>query len=141
MAPTIQNVDLIRKEYRASGIIERSTREWATTLLDKLGNSLQCDAENGGDTRRAQLLVPLKNMVQAQQAFKEYKECISTFNQREAEFTNLIQEASPPQDIYVPTTAVHNNLALIQKRSTLSVWEDAPNTIRRPESFPASSGY
>jgi hypothetical protein len=66
MAPIIQNVDLIRKEYGESGIIEHSTRKWATTLVDKLGNSLQCDAENGGDTRRAQLLVPIQNMVQAQ---------------------------------------------------------------------------
>jgi hypothetical protein len=127
MAPTIQNVDLIRKEYGPTGIIERSTRDWATTLTDKLGNSLQCDAENRGDTRRAQLfLVPVENLVQAQQAFKEYKERISTFNQREADFASLV---SPPQAIYV-----------IQKRSPLSIWNQAPAAVRSPTTTPAS-GY
>ena len=126
MAPTIQNVDLIRKEHTDTGIIERSTRSWASSLLDKLGNSLQCEADNGGDTRRAQLLVPVENLVQAQQAFKEYRERISTFNQREAEFATLVQEATPPQAIYVPTAAVHNNLSLIQKRSAFTVWDQAP---------------
>lgn len=83
MAPTIQNGGFIRKEFLTTGISERGgTREWATTLLDtKLGNCLQCEAENGrSDMRPAQLLVPLGNMVQTQQAFKEYKEFISTFN-------------------------------------------------------------
>ena len=140
MAPTIQNVDLIRKEYHEQGIIERSTREWAASLTDKMGNSLQCEADNGGDSRRAQLLVPVENLVQAQHAFKEYKERISTFNQREADFTTLVQTATPPQAIYVPTANVHNNLALIQKRSAYQVWEQAPDAIRSPDTAPLT-GY
>ena len=140
MAPTIQNVDLIRKEHTDTGIIKRSTRSWASSLLDKLGNSLQCEADNGGDTRRAQLLVPVENLVQAQQAFKEYRERISTFNQREAEFATLVQEATPPQAIYVPTAAVHNNLSLIQKRSAFMVWDQAPNAVRSPNTQPPT-GY
>lgn len=79
-------------------------------------------------------------MAQVHNLFSAYKECISTFNQREADFTNLIQEASPPQAKYVPTVAVHNNLALIQQRSTSSVWENAPPSVCSPAGTP-SSGY
>ncbi|KAI2499379.1 hypothetical protein MHU86_15091 [Fragilaria crotonensis] len=92
------------------------------------------------ETRRAQLLVPVEHMAQVHNLFSEHKECISTFNQREADFTNLIQEASPPHAIYVPTVAVHNNLALIQQRSASSVWENAPASVRSPAGTP-SSGY
>ena len=140
MAPTIQNVDLIRTEYNDATNQERNTREWATSLKDTAGNSLRCDADNGGDSRRAQLIVPVEHMAQVQHLFKAYKESISTFNQREAAFTNLIQDASPPQAIYVPTVAVHNNLALIQKRSAFSVWENAPASVRSPTGTPLS-GY
>jgi hypothetical protein len=140
MAPTIQNVDLIRNEHRGADILERNTREWATSLKETAGNSLRCDADNGGDSRRAQLLVPVEHMAQVHNLFSEYKECISTFNQREADFTNLIQEANPPHAIYVPTVAVHNNLALIQQRSASSVWENAPASVRSPAGTP-SSGY
>ena len=133
MAPTIQNVDLIRKEYRDDGMIEINTRELTTTPTDHQEKSLQCDAEKGGDTKRVQLLVPVHHMEQARRAFKLYKERISTFTQREAVFTNLIHEASPPQAIYIPTVAVHNNLALIQKRrSSFSVWEQPPSLINNP---------
>ena len=140
MAPNIQNVDLIRKEYNDANHQERNTREWATSLTDKAGNSLRCDADNGGDTRRAQLLVPVEHMAHVHHLFKAYKESISTFNQREAAFTNLIQDASPPQAIYVPTVSVHNNLALIQKRSAFSVWDNAPASVRSPAGTPLS-GY
>ena len=92
------------------------------------------------NTRRAQLLVPVENLVQAQQAFKEYKERISTFNQREADFTTLVQAATPPQAIYVPTAKVHNNLSLIQKRSAYQVWEQVPDAVRSPANIPPT-GY
>ena len=130
LAPIIQNVDIIRTEHRSTGNIERNTREWATTLSDSKGKSLQCDADNGGDKRRAQLLVPEEHLEQANKELKLYKESISTFTQREAEFTNLIQETYP-QAIYVPTRAVQNNLALIQQRSACAVWEQAPDTVRK----------
>jgi hypothetical protein len=129
LAPTIQNVDIIRTEHRPSGNIDRNTREWATTLCDSKGKSLQCDADNNGDKRRAQLLVPEEHLEQANIALKLYKESISTFTQREAEFTNLINDTYP-QAICVPTRAVQNSLALIQQRSACAVWEQAPETVR-----------
>jgi hypothetical protein len=130
LAPTIQNVDLIRTEYSTSGNIDRNTREWATSLKDTNGKSIQCDADNGGEKRRAQLLVPAEHLEAATIALHLYKDSISTFTQREAEFTTLIQE-SYPQAIYVPTRVVHDNLAFIQQRSSCAVWEQAPNSVRK----------
>ncbi|KAI2503605.1 hypothetical protein MHU86_10892 [Fragilaria crotonensis] len=116
MALTIQNVDLIRNEHRGTNILERNTREWATSRKDTAGNSLRCDADNGGDSTGATSSTSGTHGT-SPQLFSEHKECISTFNQREADFTNLIQEASPPHAIYVPTVAVHNNLASFNKEA------------------------
>ena len=114
MAPTIQNVDIIRTETTGINTLDRNTRDWATSLTDPNGNSLQCDADNGGETKRAQILVPAEHMETVKQKFRGYKESISTFTKREADYTSMIQEASPPEVIYVPTAAVHSNLQLIQ---------------------------
>ena len=84
MVPAIKNLDNIRTENLDTGNINRSTREWATTLQDTSGSSLRCDAENGGPNRRAQLLVPVEHLELVQQFFKIYRECVSTFNQCEA---------------------------------------------------------
>jgi hypothetical protein len=40
----------------------------------------------------------------------------------------------------VPTAAVHSNLKFIQKRSSFTVWEQAPATVRSPNGTPPS-GY
>ena len=64
LSPVVQNVDRIRTEHKTTGTVERSTRSWAVTLKDAKGNSLNCDAENGGDNRRAQILVPMENIAQ-----------------------------------------------------------------------------
>jgi hypothetical protein len=140
MAPTIQNVDIIRTENCGLTTLDRNTRDWATTLTDSQGNHLQCDADNGGDTKRAQILVPAEHLESVKQHLRAYKERISTFTQREADFTSMIQEASPPEAIYVPTAAVHSNLTLIQKRSSFTVWEQAPASVRIPKGTP-TSGY
>jgi hypothetical protein len=140
MAPTIQNVDLIRTETSGLKTLDRNTRNWATSLTNSQGNHLQCDADNGGDTKRAQLLVPAGHMETVELQFRDYKERISSFTQREAYFTNMIHEASPLEAIYVPTAAVHSNLTFIQKRSSFTVWEQAPATVRSPKGT-TPSGY
>jgi hypothetical protein len=138
MAPSIKNLDNIRTETLETGNINRSTREWATSLKDTSGNSLRCDAENGGPNRRAQLLVPVEHLELVEQSFKIYRESVSTFNQREAEFTTLIQDTYP-EAIYVPTRAVHNNLSFIQKRSSGTIWAQAPPAVRA--GYQAGPGY
>jgi hypothetical protein len=79
-------------------------------------------------------------MATVKQKFRDYKESISMFTKREADYTSMIQEASPPEAIYVPTAAVHSNLKLIQKRSSFTVWEQAPASVRSPTCTP-TSGY
>jgi hypothetical protein len=140
MAPTIQNVDIIRTETTGITTLDRNTRDWATSLTDPNGNSLQCDADYGGETKRAQILVPAEHMETVKQKFRDYKESISTFTKREADYTSMIQEASPPEAIHVPTAAVHSNLQLIQRRSSYTVWEQAPASVRSPTGRP-HSGY
>ncbi len=138
LAPIIQNVDLIRTENCGLNTLDRNTRDWATSLTDLQGNHLQCNADNGGETKRAQILVPAENMETVKLLFRDYKERISTFTQREADFSHMIQEASPPEAIYVPTAAVHSNLQLIQKRSSYTVWEQVEihRQRRHPTTFP-----
>ena len=140
MSPTIQNVDLLRTENCGLTTLDRNTRDWATSLTDSIGKHLQCNADNGGDTKRAHILVPAEYMEAVKLHFRDYKERISTFTQREADFTSMIQEASPPEAIYVPTAAVHSNLTLIQKRSSFTGWEQAPALVRSPQGT-TPSGY
>ena len=120
LAPLVQNVDLPRIEYRPEGNIEPSTRDWAASLKTATGINLQCYADNGGDSRRAQLIVPLSNLAAVRSEPLAYEKFISPFNQRETQFTSLVQQAHP-LEIYVPTTAIHNNLAFIQQLSPSTV--------------------
>jgi hypothetical protein len=71
MAPTIQNVDLIRTENCGLTILDRSNRNWATSLIDYNGNHLQCNADNGGDNKRAQHLVPAGHMESVTLHFRD----------------------------------------------------------------------
>ncbi len=140
MAQTIQNVNIMRTETTGITTIDSNTCHWATSLTDTNGNSLQCDADNGGETKRLQILVPSEHMETVKQNFREYKESISLFTKREVDFTSTIQEASPPEAIYVPTAAVHSNSTLIQKRSSFTVWKQAPASVCSPTGTPIS-GY
>jgi hypothetical protein len=79
-------------------------------------------------------------MAHIQHLSKVNKESISTFNQCNAAFTNLIQGTSPPQAIYVPTVAVHNNLTPLIQNVALSVWENAPASAHSLTGTPPS-GY
>jgi hypothetical protein len=55
----LTNIDRIRTEHIENGsTIERSLRDLASSLRNKQGQSLQCDAENGGKDRNAYLFVP-----------------------------------------------------------------------------------
>ncbi|KAI2499330.1 hypothetical protein MHU86_15174 [Fragilaria crotonensis] len=131
LSPVVQNIDRVRTEYRTEGNILRTARLWAKTLLDEEGNSLRCDAENGGDNQRAHLLVPVENLNRARQALAIYKESISPFSLRENHFAERIAQAHPAE-IYVPTAAANHNLNLIKGLSTTTTWENAPPSIRQP---------
>jgi len=140
LSPVIQNLDRVRTEYRNDGNILRTARMWAKTLTDEDGNSLKCDAENGGDNQRAQLLVPANKLNIARQAIIAYKESISPFSVRENNFMERITQAHPAE-IYVPTAAAHHNLDLIKGLSPTTKWANAPASIRQPPQATSTAAY
>ena len=103
----------------------------AKPLTDTEGNSLQCNAENGGDNQQSQLLVPADKLNMAWWLLQEYKESISPFSMRENNFLKRVTQAHPAK-IYVPTAAAHHNLDLIKGLSPETTWKNAPASIRQP---------
>ena len=96
LAPLVQNIDRLRSEYNPNQTtIERSTRDWAESLVDEHGKSLKCDVENGGSNRAVQLLVPKDKMPMASSALRAYKKRISPFNQREIGFSDRVNSTHP----------------------------------------------
>jgi hypothetical protein len=128
LSPVVQNVDRLRTEYNSNGNSERSTREWATNLQDEKGNHLKCDAENGGDNRKAQLLVPLSHLELAKKALEAYKERVSPFSQRENIFSNLVSQSQSQEEQYIPTPAANNNLTRIKKLCPTKTWDTSSQT-------------
>jgi hypothetical protein len=47
---------------------------WAKTLINEDGNGLQCNAENGGENQRAQLLFQAEKMDMVRKALLDYRE-------------------------------------------------------------------
>ena len=90
LSPVIHNLDRVRAEYRKEGNILRTAWMWAKTLIEKDGNNLKCDAENGGDNQRARLLVPANKLYVARQAIIAYKESVSPFSVRENNFMERV---------------------------------------------------
>ena len=131
LSPVVQNVDRIRTEYSSKGNLDRSTRTWATNLKDTKGNSLKCDAENGGDNRRAQLLVPLEHLVQVRQELAKYKESVSPFSHRENNFSALVSQSQTEEEQYTPTHAANHNLTLIKNLSSSNIWDTSPTAAAR----------
>ncbi|KAI2511594.1 hypothetical protein MHU86_2848 [Fragilaria crotonensis] len=140
LSPVVQNLDRVRTEHRKEGNILRTARMWAKTLTDADGNSLQCDAENGGDNQRAQLLVPVDKVNMARAALIAYKESISPYSMREDNFLKRITQAHPAE-IYVPTEAAHHNLDLIKGMSPATTWTNAPASIRKPPQSQNMNAY
>ena len=142
--PQVINIDRIRTEHLStSKTMERSTREWATGLkLNDSGQSLRCDAENGGKDRRAYLLVPTAYLEQAKHEFESYKNRLKQYGQ----FRNhgqtddsALGKTDKPQEIYVPTAAVLRNLQFMQSMSSESIWRAAPSSVRHRLAAPRNS--
>ena len=132
LAPLVTNIDRLRTEHKSkNSTLERTTREWAASLTDDRGKSLQCDVENGGNNRAVLLLIPKENMPIAIRELRAYKERISPFNQRETDFSERVNLAHP-EAIYVPTPTAQNNLTFLQSLSPTTIWSNAPASVRSP---------
>lgn len=132
LSPKIVNIDRIRIEhYDGDNIITRSTREWSNSLKTTAGTPLRCDAKNGGQDRRAYLLVPTPHLADVKIEFQKYLHALTTASARN---THNQTDKTPirPTEIYIPTPAVLTNLRILNTLSSEQIWKCAPATIRTP---------
>jgi hypothetical protein len=139
--PLMTNVDRSRLEHAPDGnVIERSMRQWAETLTDAKGVSMQCDVENGGKDRNAYLLTPRHHSEAVKIAYREYRERVHPFKQREQRFHAALSQESTgcPNAIYVPTQAVRSNISFLQGCTAAEHWKQAPATVKTKTAAPVS---
>jgi hypothetical protein len=135
------NVDCSRLEHVTDGnVIERSMRQWAETLTEEKGVSMQCDVENGGRNRNAYLLAPRHHSEAVKIAYREYQERVHPFKQREQRFHAALSQDSTgrPNAIYVPTQAVRSNISFLQGCTAAEHWKQAPAIVKTIPEAPVS---
>ena len=121
-----------KSRQRENRIYERREHnEDSLGLSDAEGNSLQCDADNGGEYQQAQLLVPADKLNMAWWLLQEYKEIISPFSMEENNFVKRVAQAHPAK-INIPMAATHHNLDLIKGLSLATTWKNRLASIRQP---------
>ncbi|KAI2513682.1 hypothetical protein MHU86_822 [Fragilaria crotonensis] len=133
MTPTINHLDQARIEYNADGTtIERSTREWAATILavDNVSPAL-CDVVNGPPDHKAYLLVPSQYLQKVQQEWRSYKSRLYPPNQREARYRDKIPGL--PDVIHIQAE-IAANVSFLDKLSTAAGWHD--NIQEQVSTFP-----
>ena len=134
--PFIVNIDRLRKEHLPDGqTTERSARDWAASLRNKDGQPLKCDVENGGDDRRAYLLVPTSRLTEGKLALNQYKVNLRRPHQHFSPSSKSPEDQQTrPTEIYIPTAVVLRNLKAMQQMqaSAADIWRAAPTTVRHP---------
>ena len=75
LSPMINNLDTLRVEHFPDGsMVERSTRDWAATILTSDGTGpAHCDVVNGGYDQQSYLLMAPQHEATAIEAFAEYR--------------------------------------------------------------------
>jgi hypothetical protein len=127
---------------------ERSTRDWISTLRLQNGNPMQCDVENGGQDKRAYILVPTTSIEQVKTALTQYRNQLQQAGAQHSpnyRYTNNDSSAEAgynhtrPTEIYVPTAAVLKNLQRMKNLSSSEIWKAAPLTVRNSTRLQKSS--
>ena len=133
LSPFVSNLDRVRTEYYSDGsTIERTTRQWASSIQTTNGNtSALCDVVNGGPDRKAYLLVPRHYYSDVQHQYRAYKLSLQPIEQREARFRNTIPGL--PEVIHI-TPSMQSNLDFITALSSAEVWSQAPSSVTRQAS-------
>lgn len=130
--PAVINIDRIRTEHQAGQVIERSTREWVSTLRTAQGQPMKCDVENGGEDKRAYMLAPSSCLQEAKHALAIYQSTIKHNYKSTHDSVPPRETATRPTEIYVPTAAVLRNLHAMQRMQETSedIWKAAPAAVR-----------
>jgi hypothetical protein len=134
--PRVINIDRERQEQYGTTNLSRSTRDWARSLKTDEGQPLRCDAENGGPDRRAYLLVSTPHLERAKIELQRYLQAIQQTNQNQFDLSSdrrtNITDHTRPNEIYIPTPAVLQNLNFLNSLTAEEVWKGAPQSIRTP---------
>ena len=136
--PQVVNIDRLREEHNPDLTIKhhRSTRAWANSLLTPEGKSLQCDAENGGNDKKAYLLVPSQLLSVVQPLLQRYKRYISaTGKAQSSQVPGSTRDR--PDEIYIPTASVQRNVDFLKSMSAAAIWKNAPSAIRQGTRSPS----
>ena len=137
LAPRITNLDTIRDEYWDNGeVLQRSTREWATSLILCNGSSARCDIVNGGKDQVATLLVPSHHFSEVAELYEKYKMRLNPLERREARF----RDAFPglPAVIQIDTS-VQASLECLELFSSEEIWKRAPGAVKTTTSHRPST--
>jgi hypothetical protein len=129
MGPTIMHLDQPRLEYFADGTTkERSTREWAASLMLADGTTpALCDVVNGTSDRQAYLVAPRHYLEQAQTHWAAYRTRIAPPRHREARFQESVHNLP---DYSLINTEVLANVTFLERMSAAEIWKQAPETVR-----------
>jgi hypothetical protein len=131
LSPLLSNLDRVRKEYYADGIVkERTTRDWAKSIRTLDGSEYaQCDVVNGGTDQLCYLLFPPKDKDAATKALEEYRRRLYPFTQREAKFR---EDVGPPPVIQYSKRVIAN-LDFIQRLSSPGAANQSAKVDSQPD--------
>ena len=125
LSPLVFHLDQSRIEYFPDGsTIERSTREWASTLCLPNGKSALCDVVNGTKDRKALLLVPKHYADLARAELRQYKNRLSPLGRREERFRQNLTDL--PEVIHIQQV-IQSSVASMESMFSDEVWQSLPS--------------
>jgi hypothetical protein len=141
LSPMINNLDTLRTEYFPDGTtIERSVRDWASTILSVDGKeSAHCDVVNGGYDQKSFLLMAPQHEVIVKAAFEDYRRRVFPFTLREERFRETI---GPPPSVIHVDLKVRANLQFVDKLSSVTTnWKESDDTSYSEAEEASSNAY
>ena len=129
LSPAITSLDLPRRvETMPNGeVIERTTREWATSLNLLDGSPARCDVVNGTQVNQTFLLVPSQHLNEIKESVRNYRLRINVLGQRKSRFCDSLP-GLPAEIQFDPSTQA--NLTFLENLSSADIWNQAPPGVR-----------
>jgi hypothetical protein len=128
LSPAINNLDLSRKEMLPDGnVLNRTTREWASSLTTLDGQHARCDVVNGGPDQKTYLLVPGQHIDHIRTELQKYRLRLNILGRREARFRDSIPGL--PSEIHIDLSTRHN-LEFLDELTSAELWRAAPDSVR-----------
>ena len=129
ISPGITQLDKEFMETMDDGsTLERTTREWATSLFLADGvTSARCDVVNGSPDQQLYLLVPQPYFDEIKEALRVYRVRLNLLGQRESRFRDSLPDLPSVIHVDVSTQA---NLDFLEFLSSDEKWRRAPDSVR-----------